>query len=79
MSATLKPERQKETPPAPTAKAAPAAPAPAPAPAETAPSERPSDAWFGDRIALAVWMISALIISLLLLKDVIFAVLLGHS
>jgi hypothetical protein len=82
MSTTLKPERVKAAPPVPAAKA-PAAPAPA-APADAAPApsaeaERPSDAWVGDRIAMAVWMSAALILAFLLLKDIIFSVLFGRS
>lgn len=80
MSTALLPERVKETSPAaPAAKAAPAAPAKTPAPAAPAEAERASDAWVGDRIALAVWMIAASILAFLLLKDIIFAVLFGHS
>src|SRR5262245_2298737 len=68
MSTIVQPERVKDAPPPPDAKA--------PAPAE---AERPSDAWAGDGIAMAVWMSAALIIAFLLLKDVIFAVLFGRS
>jgi hypothetical protein len=76
MSTAVAPERVKQAPPAPSAKPAAAKPPAAPAAPE---AEPPSNAWAGDRIALAVWMIAALIIGFLLVKDVVYAVLLGHA
>jgi hypothetical protein len=75
MSTAQLPERVKD---APAAKARPAAP-PAPAPAQPAQTDPPSDAWFGDRVALTLWMFAALIIALLLMKDLFYAVVLGHA
>jgi hypothetical protein len=73
MSAVLKKEKSK------------AAPVPsAPAPAEVAPPpsaltavepEARSDAWAGDRIALAVWLCGALLMAVLLLKDLLYGIL----
>lgn len=65
------------------AKAAPAPPAPPAAPAPVLPDaampavtpDRPSDAWVGDRIALAVWLFGALLMAFLLLKDLIYGLL----
>jgi hypothetical protein len=72
MNAVLQTERPKVTP------------APAPVPAATAPPanampavtpDAPSDAWAGDRIALAVWMCGALLMAVLLMKDLIYGIL----
>jgi hypothetical protein len=44
-------------------------------PARREGSERPSNAWVGDRVALVVWLGGALTIAYLLLKDLLNAIL----
>jgi hypothetical protein len=74
MSAVLQAERPKVTP-------APPAPAPVTAtvlPANAMPAvaaDARSDAWAGDRIALAVWTCGALLMAVLLMKDLIYGIL----
>ena len=74
MSAVLQTERPKVIPappvPAPVAAAVPPANA---MPAVAADAR--SDAWAGDRIALAVWMCGALLMAVLLMKDFIYGIL----
>ena len=74
MSAVLKTERPK---------AAPTPPAPAPVVTTTPPANAMtavepvarSDAWAGDRIAMAVWLCGAMLMAFLLLKDLIYGIL----
>jgi hypothetical protein len=47
---------------------------PPPTPADAAP-EPLSDAWAGDRIAMAVWLCGALLMTVLLMKDLIYGIL----
>jgi hypothetical protein len=74
MSTTLETKKAKAA-----AAPPPAAPAPAPALPDTAvpavTPDRPSDAWAGDRIALAVWLFGALLMAFLLLKDLLYGLL----